>query len=170
MIDYPVYLRKQADWAEDELPNTAKTFRDAAAEFERLQALSEIPCCKCGGPVVEFSISNEVWNRLVRKGGPETDQEYLCIDCFAGIAAAEIERLQQYPSVIASMKQGSFTDARVCEDIERRVKEEWRLAAPLDVCHRPEVCCDCEHETACDALCDHRRRDDGDAADKAREN
>jgi len=38
-------------------------------------------------------------------------------------AAAEIERLQQYPSVIASMKQGSFTDARVCEDIERRVKE-----------------------------------------------
>jgi len=113
MIDYPVYLRKQADWAEDELPNTAKTFRDAAAEFERLQ---------------------------------------------------------QYPSVIASMKQGSFTDARVCEDIERRVKEEWRLAAPLDVCHRPEVCCDCEHETACDALCDHRRRDDGDRADEAYEN
>ena len=112
MIDYPVYLRKQADWAEDELPNTAKTFRDAAAEFERLQ---------------------------------------------------------QYPSVIASMKQGSFTDARVCEDIERRVKEEWRLAAPLDVCHRPEVCCDCEHETACDALCDHRRRREGDRADEAHE-
>ena len=71
MIDYPVYLRKQADWAEDELPNTAKTFRDAAAEFERLQ---------------------------------------------------------QYPSVIASMKQGSFTDARVCEDIERRVKERNAVA------------------------------------------
>ena len=43
-------------------------------------------------------------------------------------AIVEIERLQQYPSVIAEMKQGSFTDARVCEDIERRVKERNAVA------------------------------------------
>jgi hypothetical protein len=43
---------------------------------------STIPCCKCGGPVVEFTVPNDIWNAVIRRGGHETDQEYLCMDCW----------------------------------------------------------------------------------------
>lgn len=45
-----------------------------------------IPCCDCRAPVTEFVIPNEVWNGLVRRGGPETDEEYLCVQCFGARA------------------------------------------------------------------------------------
>ncbi len=67
-------------------------------EIERLQEESKtstIPCCKCGGELVEFTVPNEVWNTIVRDDGCETDQEYLCLKCFAVIAAEKIERLTQ---------------------------------------------------------------------------
>jgi len=65
------------------------------AEIERLREyISEVRCCKCDGVVTEFTIPNKTWNTVVRKNGPETNREYLCIQCFADIAAAEIERLQ----------------------------------------------------------------------------
>ena len=44
--------------------------------------VSELPCNRCGGEVVEFSISNEVRNTVIRRGGPEIDKEYLCVWCF----------------------------------------------------------------------------------------
>lgn len=44
--------------------------------------MSDIPCCECGGPVVEFSIPNELWNRVMRPDGHETDKEYLCYSCW----------------------------------------------------------------------------------------
>lgn len=55
-------------------------------EVERLAGQSSTPCCECGGPVVEYTVSNDVWDVIVRGGGAETDREYLCIDCFLRIA------------------------------------------------------------------------------------
>lgn len=51
---------------------------------------SDIPCDKCQGPVVEFSVPNEAWNTIIREHGRETDQEYLCLNCFAKAAAERI--------------------------------------------------------------------------------
>lgn len=53
---------------------------------------STIPCCLCNGPVEEFSIPNEAWNRIIRKGGPETDKEYLCWACFEKAALQQVTR------------------------------------------------------------------------------
>ena len=42
-----------------------------------------IPCTTCKTPVAnEFTVPNEVWNAVVRRGGRETDNEYLCESCY----------------------------------------------------------------------------------------
>lgn len=43
---------------------------------------STVPCVLCRGVVFEFSVPSELWNAVVRRGGPETDKEYLCVNCF----------------------------------------------------------------------------------------
>lgn len=63
-----------------------RLYEDIKYEAERLAGQISTPCCECGGPVVEFSVTNEVWDVIVRGGGAETDREYLCIDCFLRIA------------------------------------------------------------------------------------
>src|SRR3990167_1080612 len=72
---------------------------DAADEIERLlesrvpEALpghrhelvkmgSTIPCARCGGQCVEFTVPNDVWNAVVRRGGKERDDEYMCEACY----------------------------------------------------------------------------------------
>ena len=55
---------------------------------------STIPCCKCGGRVVEFTVPNKAWNTIIRGDQGETDQEYLCLKCFAEIAAVKIGQQQ----------------------------------------------------------------------------
>lgn len=44
--------------------------------------ISLIPCASCDGEVIEFSIPNDIWNRVIRIDGYESDDEYLCINCF----------------------------------------------------------------------------------------
>lgn len=44
--------------------------------------VSTIPCDVCGGAVVEFSIPNDIWNRVMRPDGHEHDGEYICMACF----------------------------------------------------------------------------------------
>lgn len=56
--------------------------------------LSSIPCCLCKGQVYEFSVPNDVWNLIIRQGGPETNREYLCWSCFARAAADRIDVLE----------------------------------------------------------------------------
>ena len=46
---------------------------------------SETPCCRCEGVVYEFSVPNEMWNKVVRKDGKEHDKEYLCIWCYVDL-------------------------------------------------------------------------------------
>lgn len=43
---------------------------------------SQVPCCKCGGEVVEFSIPNDIWNFVMRTNGKESNKEYLCFNCW----------------------------------------------------------------------------------------
>lgn len=43
---------------------------------------SPLPCDICGGGVVEYSIPNDIWNRVIRLDGHEHNREYLCIACF----------------------------------------------------------------------------------------
>ena len=96
-------------------------------EVERLKAPSEIPCCKCGGDVKEFSVPNEAWNVIVRKGGPETDQEYLCLNCFARCAADYIERLQDENGRLYLWKDAAEREyppiARELADYQRTPRE-----------------------------------------------
>lgn len=44
--------------------------------------ISETPCSLCGGQVIEFGIPNDIWNKVIRLDGHESNKEYLCIDCF----------------------------------------------------------------------------------------
>lgn len=45
-------------------------------------------CSNCGGEAVEFSVPSPVWNKVVRSqtGGRESENEYLCVWCFADMA------------------------------------------------------------------------------------
>ena len=43
---------------------------------------SGTPCARCGGPCVEFTVPNDVWNAVVRLGGSERDDEYICEACY----------------------------------------------------------------------------------------
>ena len=43
---------------------------------------SNIPCYLCGGKVIEFTIPNDIWNTVMRLNYKETNQEYICINCW----------------------------------------------------------------------------------------
>ncbi len=93
-MDIPDNKRRPLDsLASEALAQKDNTIAELKADVEGLDAeskLSDILCFRCSAPVVEFSIPNAAWNTIVRDNGPETDQEYLCLDCFAGIAAEKI--------------------------------------------------------------------------------
>lgn len=46
------------------------------------ETISSVPCDLCGGEVIEFSIPNDIWNKVIRLDGREHDKEYLCVNCF----------------------------------------------------------------------------------------
>ena len=53
-----------------------------------------LPCAKCGELVLrEFTVPNDAWNIIIRKNGPETDQEYLCACCFGAEAVGYVHKL-----------------------------------------------------------------------------
>lgn len=41
-----------------------------------------LACARCRGKVKEFTVPNDVWNAVVRRGGPESVGEYLCEACY----------------------------------------------------------------------------------------
>lgn len=53
-------------------------------KLKAARAVSEAPCCKCGGKVIEFSVPNALWNMVIRQDGRESDKEYLCFACWNG--------------------------------------------------------------------------------------
>ena len=71
-------------------------------ENERLKQSADIyvsgylPCAKCGELVLrEFVVPNDAWNTIIRKNGPETNQEYLCASCFGAEAVGYVYQLQR---------------------------------------------------------------------------
>lgn len=58
----------------------------------KIPEVSQIPCCKCKGAVIEFSVDNDIWNQVVRHGGCEHDMEYLCVQCFAEACVVFVKR------------------------------------------------------------------------------
>lgn len=62
---------------------------------------SSIPCALCDGPVHEFTVDNDAWNRIVRRDGPEGDTEYLCINCFGVLALERVDELRRALNAIA---------------------------------------------------------------------
>jgi hypothetical protein len=47
-----------------------------------IDTVSTIPCARCGGEVIEFSIPNDIWNKVIRADTEESDNEYICVDCW----------------------------------------------------------------------------------------
>lgn len=49
---------------------------------KQIDKVSVIPCSRCGGEVEEFVIPNDIWNKVIRNNGPESDNEYICVNCW----------------------------------------------------------------------------------------
>lgn len=64
-------------------------------EYWQDDKASGTPCAICRGPVIEFSVPNDVWNTIVRHDKPSTDKEYLCTVCF-NHAVAKYHRRQEW--------------------------------------------------------------------------
>ncbi len=94
------------------------------ASCKRGIEISDVPCCRCHGPVIEFSIPNELWNIIVRNRGPETNKEYLCLDCFACVAAEKIDDARHGTKLAESEIAGRD------QEIER-LKANWEGARNL---------------------------------------
>lgn len=66
---------------------------------------TEIPCARCRGPVVEFTIPNEVWNAVIRPDGHERDDEYLCLACWHAAIGSSLklanERAERFEAALA---------------------------------------------------------------------
>jgi len=43
---------------------------------------SGIPCQECGCNCVEFTIPNNLWNKVMRPDGHEGEKEYICFSCW----------------------------------------------------------------------------------------
>lgn len=68
-----------------ELAKGVKRFNCSTADSNKLfnsNKMSDLPCAICKGNLIEFTIPNDIWNKVIRKSGAETDREYLCINCF----------------------------------------------------------------------------------------
>lgn len=68
---------------------------ERAERYAISQGASGIPCDRCGGPVYEFSVPSDLWNKVVRKGGPEGDSEYLCLHCYSTLVGEHILEAEQ---------------------------------------------------------------------------
>lgn len=88
-------------------------------------APSDVPCCRCGGPVVEFVVPSKSWNTIIRNNGPETSWEYLCLDCFAIIAAEKIAKMRSTLDSLSEMSDREDAEVDEIERLEAEV-ERWR--------------------------------------------
>jgi len=87
--------------------------------------VSDVPCVGCGGPVIEFVIPSEIWNAVVRGGGPERDDEYLCYACWLAAVYRQsqcIRRLEEENAGLRALQQEAvvvnmdpFVEAARCQ-------------------------------------------------------
>ena len=90
---------------------------------------SGIPCARCGGSCVEFTVPNDVWNTVIRLGGKERDDEYICEVCYrhavedfvrAATLVVPADVLEALTSAYESAKRGEL-DGWEMSLIERRL-------------------------------------------------
>ena len=67
---------------------------------------SKIPCCNCGGTVIEFIVPNKLWNMVIRQSGHEGDKEYLCFACWNNAIYKYIEQLHVVGKQLKIAKRG----------------------------------------------------------------
>lgn len=92
---------------------------------------SEIPCYRCKGEVHEFSVPNELWNLVIRKGGKETNQEYLCFDCWNDIlleyvkGVADIKNeITRLRSLVTELKEDAEATENILRDNHLCIQQE----------------------------------------------
>lgn len=68
---------------------------DEIEVLHKAHETSTIPCCLCGGEVVEFTVPNDIWNLVIRTDGKETDKEYLCLDCWYKALRSKLDKLSR---------------------------------------------------------------------------
>jgi DNA-directed RNA polymerase subunit RPC12/RpoP len=78
---------------------------------ERKARMSEIPCCKCGGEVVEFVVPNDLWNMVIRQDGHESNKEYLCFACWNNALYKYLEEMQQW---VNDLQSGMYINCVYC--------------------------------------------------------
>lgn len=53
-----------------------------SGDVDRAHRAPPPSCSDCGGPYAfDVGLPNATWNRVIRKGGPEHDREFLCVQC-----------------------------------------------------------------------------------------
>ena len=88
-----IEMAYQVEYADNErLRQEIESLRKENVRLETGQ-ISQIPCCECGGEVVEYSIPNDIWNIVMRPDGKETDKEYLCLGCWHEALRRTLEEL-----------------------------------------------------------------------------
>lgn len=75
---------------------------------------STVPCARCGGVCVEFTVPNDVWNTVVRLGGKEGDDEYICEACYRKAVESWVRTVSAIPA---------RSDPTTPADIEKRTGE-----------------------------------------------
>ncbi len=79
--------------------------------------ISSIPCHICGGEVNEFSIPNDIWNKVIRLDGHEHDQEYLCLNCWYSALRIALGIEENVPSRQYAGKAGLMDSALLMGDL-----------------------------------------------------
>ena len=82
--------------------------REQSAAFGISTGESSTPCARCGGTVIEFSLPSDVWNAVVRQGGPERDDEYLCYACWLAALRAFVEQLARDREAWDAVRSGKI--------------------------------------------------------------
>ena len=91
---------------------------------------SQLPCVKCNMKMSEFVIASPDWNTIIRGGGHETDEEYICVACFGKIAADRIRGLcNQLAAAKAAVLDQNERHKQAMEVLRNRIAEVERIVA-----------------------------------------
>jgi len=77
--------------------------------------MNEIPCNRCGGNVIEFSVPNDIWNTVIRQDGHERDDEYICHACWYKSIRQHLSELKRQNELLRTVA-GKSQDAKQAYD------------------------------------------------------
>jgi hypothetical protein len=80
-VQYPLTRNMSGNYIHGHVQWYWKCWQASRADDSAYQPAA-LPCSRCGGPCVAFTIPNDVWNEVIRTEGRERDEEYICEDCW----------------------------------------------------------------------------------------